>query len=47
MGITGAHTEFRKPEEFTTPIILYVTEYCGYCRMAENLLCCWAHSAGA
>jgi len=38
VGIAGAHTEFRKPEEFTAPVVLYVTEYCGYCRMAENLL---------
>ena len=38
MGIAGAHSEFKKPEEFATPVVLYVTEYCGYCRMAESLL---------
>lgn len=38
MGIAGAHADFKKPDEFTTPVVLYVTEYCGYCRMAENLL---------
>jgi len=38
MGIAGALGEFKKPEEFTVPVVLYVTEYCGYCRMAESLL---------
>ncbi len=38
MGIAGAHSEFKKPDEFATPVVLYVTEYCGYCRMAESLL---------
>ena len=38
MGIAGAHTEFKRPAEFTAPVVLYVTEYCGYCRMAESLL---------
>lgn len=38
MGIAGAHNGFKKPEEFASSVVLYVTTYCGYCRMAENLL---------
>ena len=38
MGIEGAHTTFKKPAEFGTTVVVYVTEYCGFCRMAEALL---------
>lgn len=38
MGVSSAHTDFKKPEEFTTPVVLYVTTYCGFCRQAEGLL---------
>ncbi len=38
MGSASALTEFRRPEELSTPVVLYVTEYCGFCRMAEALL---------
>ncbi len=38
MGIEGAHTTFKKPSEFGTTVVIYVTEYCGFCRMAEGLL---------
>ena len=38
MGIEGAHTIFKRPQELGTAVVLYVTEYCGFCRMAEGLL---------
>lgn len=38
MGIEGAHTTFKRPQEFATSVVVYVTEYCGFCRMAEGLL---------
>jgi len=38
MGIQGAHTTFKRPQEFSTDVVVYVTEYCGFCRQAENLL---------
>ncbi len=38
MGVAGALTEFRRPDEVDTDVILYVTDTCGYCRMAEALL---------
>jgi glutaredoxin 3 len=38
MGIKNAHTTFKKPQEFGADVVLYVTEYCGFCRMAEGLL---------
>ena len=38
MGIEGAHTTFKRPPEFAAPVVIYVTEYCGFCRMAEGLL---------
>ncbi|HEY8379723.1 MAG TPA: glutaredoxin domain-containing protein [Nannocystis sp.] len=38
MGVTGALSEFRTPEELGADVVLYVTESCGYCRMAESLL---------
>ena len=38
MGIRSAHTTFKKPQEFGTDVVIYVTEYCGFCRMAEGLL---------
>src|SRR5688572_5653311 len=38
MGISGAHTEFKRPAEFSTAVVIYVTDTCGFCRMAEGLL---------
>lgn len=38
MGVDGALTEFRTPEEIGGDVVLYVTDTCGYCRMAEALL---------
>lgn len=38
MGIKNAHTTFKQPQEFGAAVVLYVTEYCGFCRMAEGLL---------
>lgn len=38
MGVAGALTEFRTPEEIGADVVLYVTDTCGYCRMAESLL---------
>ena len=38
MGVAGALTEFRTPAEVGGAVVLYVTETCGYCRMAEALL---------
>lgn len=38
MGIKNAHTTFKQPHELGTDVVLYVTEYCGFCRMAEGLL---------
>lgn len=38
MGIEGAHTTFKQPQEFGAAVVVYVTEYCGFCRMAEGLL---------
>jgi glutaredoxin 3 len=38
MGVSGAHTEFKKPEELASDVVLYVTDTCGFCRMAEGLL---------
>lgn len=38
MGVEGAHTKFQRPEEFQTDVVLYVTDTCGFCRMAEGLL---------
>lgn len=38
MGIGGAHTTFKRPAEFGAAVVVYVTEYCGFCRMAEGLL---------
>lgn len=38
MGVTDAITEFRTPDELDTAVVLYVTDTCGYCRMAESLL---------
>jgi glutaredoxin 3 len=38
MGVAGAHTEFKRPAEFTAAVVLYVTDTCGFCRMAEALL---------
>ena len=38
MGVAGALTEFRRPDDVDTDVILYVTDTCGYCRMAEALL---------
>ncbi|MBZ5707658.1 glutaredoxin domain-containing protein [Nannocystis pusilla] len=31
-------TEFHTPEQLGADVVLYVTETCGYCRMAESLL---------
>lgn len=38
MGVDGAHTEFHTPEQLGADVVLYVTDTCGYCRMAESLL---------
>lgn len=38
MGVAGALTEFRTPAQVDAAVVLYVTETCGYCRMAESLL---------
>lgn len=38
MGLHGALTEFRKPDQIDSDVVLYVTDTCGYCRMAEALL---------
>jgi glutaredoxin 3 len=38
MGIQSAHTTFKKPQELGADVVIYVTEYCGFCRMAEGLL---------
>lgn len=38
MGSKGAHTTFKRPDEFGAAVVIYVTEYCGFCRMAEGLL---------
>lgn len=38
MGILGASEEFRPPETSDADVVIYVTQYCGYCRMAERLL---------
>lgn len=38
MGSSGALTDFRRPDEVDVDVVLYVTDYCGYCRMAEALL---------
>lgn len=38
MGSQGAHTQFKRPDELGAAVVLYVTEYCGFCRMAEGLL---------
>ena len=38
MGIKNAHTTFKQPHEFGADVVLYITEYCGFCRMAEGLL---------
>ncbi|MBK7824478.1 glutaredoxin 3 [Nannocystis sp.] len=38
MGSQGAHTVFKRPDELAAAVVLYVTEYCGFCRMAEGLL---------
>jgi glutaredoxin 3 len=38
MGISGAHTEFKRPAELSTDVVIYVTDTCGFCRMAEGLL---------
>lgn len=38
MGVSGAHTVFKKPDEFATDVVIYVTDTCGFCRMAEGLL---------
>lgn len=38
MGVSGALTEFRTPDELGADVVLYVTDTCGYCRMAEALL---------
>ncbi len=38
MGIKSAHTTFKAPQELDAAVVLYVTEYCGFCRMAEGLL---------
>jgi glutaredoxin 3 len=38
MGIEGAHTTFKQPAELGATVVIYVTEYCGFCRMAEGLL---------
>ena len=29
---------FSRPEGFDTPAVIYVTSYCGFCRLAERLL---------
>lgn len=38
MGIDGAHTTFKRPGELGADVVIYVTEYCGFCRQAEGLL---------
>ncbi|HEY0136512.1 MAG TPA: glutaredoxin domain-containing protein [Nannocystis sp.] len=38
MGIKNAHTTFKQPQELGADVVIYVTEYCGFCRMAEGLL---------
>jgi len=38
VGIEGAHTTFKRPQELGVAVVIYVTEYCGFCRMAEGLL---------
>lgn len=38
MGVAGALTEFQTPDEIGADVVLYVTDTCGYCRMAESLL---------
>jgi len=38
MGIDRAHTTFKRPDELGADVVVYVTEYCGFCRMAEGLL---------
>ena len=38
MGIKNAHTTFKRPQELGADVVIYVTEYCGFCRMAESLL---------
>jgi glutaredoxin 3 len=38
MGVAGALTEFRTPDQLGVAVVLYVTDTCGYCRMAESLL---------
>jgi len=38
MGIDGAHTTFKRPQELGADVVIYVTAYCGFCRMAEGLL---------
>ena len=38
MGVADALTEFHTPEQIGADVVLYVTETCGYCRMAESLL---------
>ena len=38
MGTKGAHTTFKRPPELGAAVVIYVTEYCGFCRMAEGLL---------
>lgn len=38
MGIKNAHTTFKQPQEYGADVVIYVTEYCGFCRMAEGLL---------
>jgi glutaredoxin 3 len=38
MGVAEALTEFHTPEQLGADVVLYVTDTCGYCRMAESLL---------
>jgi glutaredoxin 3 len=38
MGVAGALTEFQTPTQLGADVVLYVTDTCGYCRMAESLL---------
>lgn len=38
MGVAEALTEFKTPEQLGADVVLYVTDTCGYCRMAESLL---------
>jgi len=38
MGVAEALTEFHTPDKLGADVVLYVTDTCGYCRMAESLL---------